>query len=145
MQIDCVISDNATNMDRMIAILGNDSLVTSFNGLSDQVRCFAHTISLSAKSAVSVFETKKKKNSATADDAIDDQDGNDDDRGDDEGSDDETGGAQDLVADPDPDLVLAEAPADGDLWLDELPDVSEEERAQILEAAKPVAASVSKV
>lgn len=33
----------------MVAVLGSDSLVTSANGLSDQVRCFGHTIKLSAR------------------------------------------------------------------------------------------------
>jgi hypothetical protein len=66
-QILSITVDNASNNDTMVDHLSE--ILDEFPGTSNQTRCFAHTISLSAKAILKQFNVPKTKNGEDLDDA----------------------------------------------------------------------------
>lgn len=58
-QILSITADNASNNDTMVDHLGE--ILDEFPGASNQTRCFAHTISISAKAILKQFDIPKTK------------------------------------------------------------------------------------
>lgn len=66
-QILSVTADNASNNDTMISELGE--ILDEFPGASNQTRCFAHTINISAKAVLKQFDIPKKVDGKVLDEA----------------------------------------------------------------------------
>lgn len=66
-QILSVTADNASNNDVMISELGD--IMAEFPGAANQTRCFAHTVSISAKAILKQFDIPKKKEGEVLDKA----------------------------------------------------------------------------
>jgi len=126
--------DNATSNDTQTAEL--EKKKNSFN-ISNHIRCFNHTIQLSAKALLKPFT--KCVSSMTADD--DDLPDLEDIEGEVEGD----GGDEGDDGSGDEDEATLAAAEDAEDYIDELEALSMEERAKILEETAAVKETISKV
>jgi hypothetical protein len=129
-KIHAVNADNATANDKQTTKL--DVLPNSFEK-ENRVRCFNHTLQLSAKSLLAPFNPAISQK-ATQDDEMPEEDDNDQLIPEDDDENDED--------DPE---VDDEENDDDDNGIDELEELSENERAQVLENTAEVRETVTKV
>ena len=61
-QVGSITCDNASNNDTMLVYLGND--LPGFRGARHHVRCFAHTLNLTAKAITRQFEVRPQRDGA---------------------------------------------------------------------------------
>ncbi|KAJ6609637.1 hypothetical protein B0H10DRAFT_1813386, partial [Mycena sp. CBHHK59/15] len=129
-----ITCDNASSNDPMVHSL--QARLPAFDAAKDRTRCFAHIISLVAKSLLKMFDPPKKASA----DADTDQDG-------DRGDEDPSGGIDldELLAEPNDMELTEDEHDDEDDIFDEVVHMLEAERNLFLEQTKEIRSALVKV